>query len=113
MIPSEGKNGEVIVVGNVYNDYDDFNGQKKDVLAIFNEDGTFEITGLEESLHGEYYIDKEFSTKDAISINMNMDNESEIRGTYGIRKYQDDKEVDSLIFTLDEKTYSFMKTTNN
>lgn len=110
---SEGKNGEIISVGKAYNGYDDFNGQKKDALATFSEDGTFEVVGLEESLHGEYYIDKEFSTKDATSINMDIDNETKIIATYGIRQYQDGEEVDSLIFTRDKNTYSFIKAITN
>ena len=110
---SEGKNGEIIIVGKAYNGYDDFNGQKRDVLAMFNEDGIFEIVGLEENLHGEYYIDKELSTKDAISINMDIDNNSQIIATYGIRKYKDDEEVESLIFSLNENTYSFIKVITN
>lgn len=110
---SEDKKGEIITVGKAYSSFDDFNGDKKDSSALFNENGTFEIFGLKESFNGSYSIDKELSTKDATAINLDIDDKTKIIATYGIRQYQNDKEVDSLIFTLDEKTYSFIKSATN
>src|SRR5699024_4046681 len=100
-------------IGKAYNGYDDFSGQKKDILLTFNEDGTFEIVHSGENLQGEYNRNKEHSTTDAIAITMNFDNRTEIMAVYGIRQYQDDKELGSLIFTFDEKNYSFIKSTAN
>lgn len=102
-------NGEILVVGKGYNDYDDFNGQKKDILATFSEDGTFEIEGSEERLQGDYYRNKEHSTADAIAINMNFNSGTKAEAVFGIRQYEDDKEVSSLLFTFNDKIYSFIK----
>jgi hypothetical protein len=44
---------------------------------------------------------------------MDMDDETEIIATYGIRQYQDGEEADSLIFTLNKKIYSFIKPITN
>lgn len=105
--------GEILVIGKAYKEYDDFNGKKEEILAILNEDGTFEITGSEENLQGKYNKDKELSTTDAVAITMNFDNGAQIMAAYGIRQYQDGKEIESLIFTLDEKVYSFIKSAAN
>lgn len=102
--------GNILVVGKGYNDDDDDAiRQKKDIMAIFNEDSTFEIIGDEENLQGEYNQDQELSTPEAMAINMALENGTEILAVYGIRKYQDGSEINSLIFTLDEKIYSFTK----
>lgn len=102
--------GNILVVGNGYNkNEDDAIRHKKDIMAIFNEDGTFEITGDGENLQGEYNQDQELSTTEAMAINMGLENGTEILAVYGIRKYQDASEINSLIFTLDEKIYSFTK----
>lgn len=102
-------NGEILVVGKGYNGYDDFNGQKKDILATFSEDGTFEIEGFKERLQGDYYRNKEHSTSDAIAINMNFNSGTKAEAVLGIRQYQEDKEVRSLMFTYGDKIYSFIK----
>ena len=103
------ESGETLSVGKAYNNYDDWDGQKRDIRIIFNKDNTFETTGFEENLLGKYNKNQKLSTKDAIAININIDNGSEIIATYGIRQYQDGEEVESLIFTVDKKIYSFTK----
>jgi len=103
------ESGETLSVGKAYNKNDDWDGQKRDIRIIFNKDNTFETTGFEENLLGKYNKNQKLSTKDAITININIDNGSEIIATYGIRQYQDGEEVESLIFTVDKKIYSFTK----
>ena len=103
------ESGETLSVGKAYNKNDDWDGQKRDIGIIFNKDNTFKTTGFEENLLGKYNKNQKLSTKDAITININIDNGSEIIATYGIRQYQDGEEVESLIFTVDKKIYSFTK----
>ena len=107
------ESGEILSVGKAYNNYDDWGGQKEDIGIIFNKDNTFETKGFEKNLLGKYNKNQELSTKDAIAINMDIDNGTEIIATYGIRQYQDGEEVDSLIFTVDKKIYSFIKPITN
>lgn len=107
------KSGEILSVGKAYINYDDWAGQKVDSEITFNKDNTFETKGFEKNLSGKYNIIQDLSTKDAAAINMNMDDETEIIATYGIRQYQDGEEADSLIFTLDKKIYSFIKPITN
>lgn len=107
------KSGEILGVGKAYNNYDDWGRHKEDIGITFNKDNTFETTGFEESLLGKYNKNQELSTKDAIAINMEMDNGTEIIATYGIRQDKDGEEIDSLIFTVDKKIYSFIKPITN
>lgn len=107
------ESGEILSVGKGYNNYDDWGGHKEDIGITFNKDNTFEISGFEEKLLGKYNKDKKLSTKDAIAITMNFDNNKKITATYGIRQYQDNKEVNSLIVTADDKIYSFIKPITN
>ncbi|MCC5910027.1 MAG: hypothetical protein JJT76_06270 [Clostridiaceae bacterium] len=105
--------GEILIVGKAYNGYNDFNGRKKDIKATFNEDGTFQIAGSEENLQGEYNSNEKHRTADAIAINMYFDDGTKSMASLGIRQYRNDKEVNSLIFTVDNKIYSFIKSTAN
>ena len=107
------ESGEILSVGKAYNNYDDWGKKKEDIRIVFNKDNTFETTGFEENLLGKYNKNQELSNKDAIAINMDIDNGTEIIATYGIRQYQDGEEVDSLIFTVDKKIYSFIKPITN
>ncbi len=88
-------------------------GHKEDIGITFNKDNTFETTGFEENLLGKYNKNQELSTKDAIAINMEIDNGTEMIATYGIRQDKDGEEIDSLIFTVDKKIYSFIKPITN
>ncbi len=107
------ESGEILSVGKAYNNYDDWGGHKEDIGITFNKDNTFETTGFEENLLGKYNKNQELSTKDAIAINMEIDNGTEMIATYGIRQDKDGEEIDSLIFTVDKKIYSFIKPITN
>ena len=87
--------------------------KKEDIEITFNKDNTFETKGFEKNLLGKYNINQDLSTKDATAIHMDMDDETEIIATYGIRQYQDGEEADSLIFTRSKKIYSFIKPITN
>lgn len=100
------KNGE-FTIGQAYNNYTDYNGEKSDLVCNFKDDGTFILKSSEESLQGEYKTNK-IST-DTIRITMNFNDGEEIIGTYGKRRYMDDKEVESLTFTYKECIYSFLR----
>lgn len=97
--------GEILVVGKGYIGYENFDGQKKDILATFKEDGTFKILGGSKSFQGEY--NKDNNTNDTIVITMNFNTETTL-AALGTREYSDGKEVKSLIFTFDNNTYSFI-----
>jgi len=101
------ESGEIVSVGKSYHDYEDWDGQKKDIKIAFNKDNTFETVGLWENSIGKYSKNQDLSTGDTTVINMNVGNGTEITATHGIRQYQDGEKVGSLIFTADKKIYSF------
>lgn len=101
--------GEILTVGRAYNQYDDFHGHKDPLVVEFEGDGDFQIRGGEKALQGRYSHNKELDTSDSWAINMDFDDGRQVIATIGVREYHSGEEVDSLLFTLDEKIYSFIK----
>ena len=107
------ESGEILSVGKAYNNYNDWVGHKEDISITFNKDNTFETKDFGENLLGKYNKNQELSTKDGIAINMKIDSETEIVATYGIREDKNGEEMNSLIFVVDKKIYSFIKPITN
>ena len=103
----------LIAVGRASSKYHEFDGQQKDLIAIFSEEGTFTITGSEETMDGVYSDDDKRHSLDTIPIKMRFDYGIETLGVIGVRQYEDGKKVNSLTFTVDDKIYSFIQQTDD
>lgn len=105
--------GEILTAGKAYNQYDDLHGQKDPLVIEFDGGGDFQVKGGEKVLQGLYSSNKELATSDSRAINMDFDDGRQAIATIGVREYHDGEEVGSLLFTLDEKVYSFIKARTN
>ena len=104
--------GEILFVGEAYGSYDDYDGEKYAATAVFNEDGSFEITGLDTEMSGTAYKDSELSLDDSVAVDMAFDHGTEVTAVYGIREYIDGLEAESLLFTYEDRIYSFIKSSD-
>lgn len=105
---SSGEDG-ILIAGKAFNSYDDFDGEKRNLQLVFQENGTFEMGDWKENLQGKYKGSKQPNTVNTKAIAMNFENGSETTAVFGIREYEDGKEKKSLIFAMDGKIYTFIK----